>query len=105
MLSCGADDTYFLYTPDHLLLNLPPKFIKLDIFTLSLNGSRETLPAKHTSHWYYNYIICHLTIADEPTNILLNFTMLFMNAIDTYEVDIYIYTLRRLLSVPSKCVP
>ena len=31
----------------------------------------------------YDDFICHPTIADESTNILLNFTMLF-NAIDTY---------------------
>ena len=40
------------------------------------------------------YFICHPTIAGDSTNILLNFTIHDANAI-----DIYIYTLRRLLSV------
>ena len=44
-------------------------------------------------------ILCHPTIAGDSTNILLNFTLHDANAIDTY-----IYTLRRLLSVPIKRV-
>ena len=35
---------------------------------------------------------------EESTNIILNFSMLF------YAIDTYLYTLRRLLSAPSKCV-
>ena len=34
---------------------------------------------------YYYFIICHPTIADEPINILLNFTMLML-LIHTYSI-------------------
>ena len=54
--------------------------------------SRNSL-CSHTYEYYY-YFICPPTIAGGSTNILLNFTIHDANAI-----DIYIYTLRRLLSV------
>ena len=54
---------------------------------------------RYDGMWNYCCFICHPTIAGDSTNILLNFTLHDANAIDTY-----IYTLRRLLSVPIKCV-
>ena len=49
---------------------------------------------RHRQIIIYYFFICHPTIAGDSANILLNFTIHDANAI-----DIYIYTLRRLLSV------
>ena len=57
---------------------------------LPLSQSSRT----HLFNYYDYYFICHPTIAGDSTNILLNFTIHDANAI-----DIYVYALRRLLSV------
>ena len=49
-------------------------------------------------YYYYYYFVCHPTIADEST--YQYFTQLY----DASAIDTYVYTLRGLLSVPSKCV-